>query len=167
MEEASRRSALAILNPKETIQIESYEGPIRVALEEVEEKKLSEMVEEKKKNKNKEKRVERDEEAQPRKEKKERKSSEERELGREGKLLKKKEEKRKRAENPEVNGELTIAKVDEGVSTQQRESVQLEEESMKIRMVATDNGEDPDITPLIRRCKENMPQGSTIDPKIL
>ncbi|XP_038877050.1 protein PXR1-like [Benincasa hispida] len=119
MEEALRRSALTISDPKETVQTKSYEGPIRVALEEVEAKKLPKTAEEKKKNKNnKEKRAERDEEAQPRKKKKERKSSEKRERKREGKRLKKKEEKRKRTESPEVNGELTTAKVDEGVSMQ-------------------------------------------------
>ncbi|XP_038889827.1 glutamic acid-rich protein-like [Benincasa hispida] len=117
MEEASQRSVLAISNPKETIQTESYEGPIMVALKEVEAKKLSKTAEEKKKKKNKEKRAERDEEAQPRKEKKERKSSEKRERRWEEKRLKKKEKKRKRAENPEVDGESTTTRVDERVST--------------------------------------------------
>ncbi|XP_038874254.1 nucleolar protein 58-like [Benincasa hispida] len=111
MEEASRRSALAVSDPKETIQTESYEEPIRVALKEVEVKKLPKMVEEKKNKKN---RAEGDEEAQPRKEKKERKSSEKSERRREGKRLKAKEEKRKRAESLEVDGESTTTKVDEG-----------------------------------------------------
>ncbi|XP_038880523.1 glutamic acid-rich protein-like [Benincasa hispida] len=105
MEEASRKSALVVSNPKEAVQTDSYEGPIRVALEEVKAKKLPEMAEEKKKKKNKEKRTKGDEEAQPRKEKKERKSSKKKERRREEKCLKKKEEKRKRAESPEVDGE--------------------------------------------------------------
>ncbi|XP_038884775.1 nucleolar protein 58-like [Benincasa hispida] len=126
-EEASRRSALAISDPKETVHTKSYEGPARVALEEVVAEKQPETTEEKKKNK--EKRAEGDEEAKPRKEKKERKSSEKRECKREQKRLKKKEEKRKRVESPEVDGESTTARVDEGVSTQHRESMQPEKES--------------------------------------
>ncbi|XP_038885757.1 H/ACA ribonucleoprotein complex subunit CBF5-like [Benincasa hispida] len=153
MKEASQRSALVVLDPKETVQTESYEKPIRVALEEVEAKKLPKMAEEK----NEEKRAEGDEEAQPRKEKKEKKSSEKKERRREGKRLKKKEEKRKRAESPEVDEESTTAKVDEGMSTQQRESAQPKKESTQIRMVMTDDGEDPDITPLMRLRKENAP----------
>ncbi|XP_038885850.1 nucleolar protein 58-like [Benincasa hispida] len=78
MAEASRRSALAVADPKETVQTESYEGPIKVALEEVEAKKQPKMVEEKKKRKRKEKRAGGDEEARPKKEKKENKSSEKR-----------------------------------------------------------------------------------------
>ncbi|XP_038880386.1 capping protein inhibiting regulator of actin dynamics-like [Benincasa hispida] len=146
----------------------AYEGSIRVALEEVEAKKLPETAEEKKKNNNnKEKRAEGDEEAQPRKEEKEIKSSEKREHRQEEKRLKKKEEKRKRAESPKVDGKSTTTRVDEGVSTQQRESAQPEEESTQIRTVATGDGEDPDITPLMRRRKENTLQGSTIDLPIL
>ncbi|XP_038889265.1 nucleolar protein 58-like [Benincasa hispida] len=94
MEEASRRSALAISDPKETIHIKSYNGPTRVSLEDVVAEKHPETTEEKKKKKNKEKRAEGDEEAQPRKEKKERKSSEKMERRREEKRLKNKEEKR-------------------------------------------------------------------------
>ncbi|XP_038877047.1 UPF0329 protein ECU05_1680/ECU11_0050-like [Benincasa hispida] len=102
MEEDSRRNALAVSDPKETVEA----------------KKQPKTAEEKKKKKNKEKRAEGDEEDQPRKEKKERKSSEKRERRREEKRLKKKEEKRKSVESPEVNGESTTARVDEGVSTQ-------------------------------------------------
>ncbi|XP_038879219.1 glutamic acid-rich protein-like [Benincasa hispida] len=120
MEETSRRSALAISNPKETVHTESYEGPTRVALEEVVTEKQLKMAEEKKKKKIKEKRAEGDEEAQPRKEKKERKSSEKRVRRREEKCLKKMEEKRKRAKSPEFDGESTTVKVDEGVSAQQK-----------------------------------------------
>ncbi|XP_038889321.1 nucleolar protein 58-like [Benincasa hispida] len=79
MEEASRRSALAVSDPKETVHTESCEGSTRVALEEVVAEKQIEMTEEKKKKKNEEKRAEGDEEAQPRKEKKDKKSSEKRE----------------------------------------------------------------------------------------
>ncbi|XP_038896743.1 nucleolar protein 58-like [Benincasa hispida] len=118
MEKASRRSALAVLDPKETVHTESYEGPTRVSLEEMVVEKQPEMAEEKKKKKkNKEKRAEGDEEAQPRKEKKERKSSEKRVRRRQEKRLKKKEEKIKRADSLEVDGESTTARVDEGVST--------------------------------------------------
>ncbi|XP_038887177.1 nucleolar protein 58-like [Benincasa hispida] len=123
MAEGSRRSALAILDPKETIQIESYEGPIKVALEEVEAKKLLERAEGKKKRKRKGKLADGDEEAWPKKKKKEKKSSEKREHRREEKHLKK-EEKRKRVASSDVDRESTTARVDEGVSTQERESVQ-------------------------------------------
>ncbi|XP_038896507.1 protein PXR1-like [Benincasa hispida] len=86
----------------------SYEGPIRVALEEVVAKKQPEMAEEKKKKKKKikEKRAKGDEETHPIK-KKERRTSEKRERRREEKHLKKKEKKRKRAESPEIDGEST------------------------------------------------------------
>ncbi|XP_038877699.1 UPF0329 protein ECU05_1680/ECU11_0050-like [Benincasa hispida] len=114
MEEALRRSALAVSDSKETVHTESYKGPIRVALEKVEAKKQPKTTEEKKKKKNKEKRAEGDEEAQPRKEKKERKLSEKRERRREKKRLKKKEDKRKRAESPEIDGKSTTARVDGG-----------------------------------------------------
>ncbi|XP_038887243.1 protein PXR1-like [Benincasa hispida] len=120
MKETWRRSALAVSDPKETIQTESYEGPIRVALEEVEANKLSKMAEGKKKRKCKEKWAGEDKEARPKKEKnekKEKKSSEKRERRREEKRLKK-EKKRKRAESPNVDGESTTARVEEGVSTQ-------------------------------------------------
>ncbi|XP_038904268.1 UPF0329 protein ECU05_1680/ECU11_0050-like [Benincasa hispida] len=142
MEEATRRSALAVSDPKEVVV-----------------EKQPEMAEEKKKTKNKEKKAEGDEEAQRKKEKKDRKSSDKRECRQEGKRLKKKEEKRKRAESPEVDEESTTTKVDEGVSVQQRKSAQLEEESMQIKTTVTDNGEDPDITPLMWHHKENAPQG--------
>ncbi|XP_038874979.1 probable H/ACA ribonucleoprotein complex subunit 4 [Benincasa hispida] len=139
MVEASRKSALAISNPKETVQTESYEGPIRIALEEVEAKKLPETAEGKKKVNSKGKRADEDEEARPKKEKKEKKekkSSEKMECRREEKCLKK-EEKRKRASSPDVDGESTITRVEEGVSTQERESAQPQEASTHIRTVAT------------------------------
>ncbi|XP_038896327.1 uncharacterized protein LOC120084591 [Benincasa hispida] len=65
MEEESRRSALDILDPKETANAESYEGPIRVALEEAAAERQLEGAEEKKKKKkkSKEKRDEEDEQA--------------------------------------------------------------------------------------------------------
>ncbi|XP_038889276.1 putative uncharacterized protein DDB_G0271982 [Benincasa hispida] len=141
MEEALKRSALAILDPKETVQTESYEGPIGVSLEEAVAEKQPEMAEEKKKEKIKEMNAEGDKEAHPIK-KKERRTSEKRERRREEMRLKKKEEKRKRVESPEVDGELTTTRVDEGVS------VQPKEETTQIRTIATDDGEDLDITPL-------------------
>ncbi|XP_038885426.1 glutamic acid-rich protein-like [Benincasa hispida] len=111
IEEASRKSALAVSDSKETVQTESYEGPIRVALEEAVAEKQPEMdEEEKKKKKIKEKRAEGDEEAWPRKEKKEIKMSERRERRREKERLKKKGEKRKRAESPKVDGESTTTR---------------------------------------------------------
>ncbi|XP_038904385.1 uncharacterized protein LOC120090747 [Benincasa hispida] len=165
MAEASRRSALAIADPKETIQRESYEGPIRVVLEDVGRKKLPETAKGKKKRKSKEKRVDGYEEARPKKEKKEKKSSEKRERRREEKRLKK-EEKRKRAESPDVDGESTTASVEEGVSPQEKKSVQPQEASMHIRMVVTEDREDSDITPLMRRRKENAPQGEPALTKI-
>jgi len=109
MEKASRRRTLAVLDPKETVHTESYEGPTRVTLEKVMEKKQLKTAEEKKKKKKKEKKVEGNEEAQPRKEKKEIKLSEKREHGQEENRLKKKE-KRKRlkahrlTENPPPQG---------------------------------------------------------------
>ncbi|XP_038876389.1 protein PXR1-like [Benincasa hispida] len=144
MKEASRRSALAISDPKETTHIEFYEGPIRVALEETIAEKQPEMAEEKKKKKIKEKRAEGDQEAHPIK-KKERKTSEKRERRREEMRLKKKEEKRKRAESPKIDKESTSARVDKGESAQQKESMQPEEETMQIQTVAIDDGEDSDL----------------------
>ncbi|XP_038874940.1 capping protein inhibiting regulator of actin dynamics-like [Benincasa hispida] len=164
MEEALRRSAPAISDPKEIVQIESYEGPIRVALEEVVAEKHPEMAEEKKKKKMKKKRAKGDEEARPRKEKNERKTSERRECRREEERLKTKEEKRKRVESPKVDGESTTARVDEGVLAQHRESTKPEQQSTQIITVATDDGEDSDNTHLMRRRKENASQGSTVDP---
>ncbi|XP_038885862.1 protein PXR1-like [Benincasa hispida] len=146
MKEASRRNALAVSDPKETVQTESYEGPIRVALEEAMAEKQPEMAGEKKKKKIKEKRAEEDEEAHPIK-KKERRTSEKRKRRQEETCLKKKDEKRKRANNPEIDGESTSARVDKGQSAQQKESTQPEEETTQIRTVATDDGEDLDITP--------------------
>ncbi|XP_038895818.1 protein PXR1-like [Benincasa hispida] len=151
MEEASRRSALAISNPKETVQTESYKGPIRVALEEAVAEKQPEMAEEKKKKKIKEKRTEEDEEAHPIK-KKERRTSEKKERKREETRLKKKEEKRKRAKSLEIDEESTSARMDKEESMQQKESTQ-PEETTQIRTVATDDGEDSDIIPLRRRRK--------------
>ncbi|XP_038887214.1 capping protein inhibiting regulator of actin dynamics-like [Benincasa hispida] len=106
MEEASRRSALAILDPKETAHVESYEGPSRVALEEVVVEKQPEVAEEKKKKKKKikEKRAEGDEQTHPIKKKE---MSERRERRREERRLKKEEERRKRAESPELDREST------------------------------------------------------------
>ncbi|XP_038882428.1 UPF0329 protein ECU05_1680/ECU11_0050-like [Benincasa hispida] len=121
MVEASRRSTLAVADPKENVQTESYEGPIKVALEEVELKKQPKTTEGKNKRKSKGKRAKGDEEARPKKEKKEKKSSEKKERRREEKHLKK-EEKRKREESLNVDGESTTARVEEGVSTQEKES---------------------------------------------
>ncbi|XP_038889546.1 vicilin-like seed storage protein At2g18540 [Benincasa hispida] len=120
MEEASRRSALALLDLKETGNAESSEGPIRVALEEEVAEKQSEVAEEKKK-KIKEKRVEGDEEAHPIK-KKEKRTDEKKERKREERRLKKKEERRNRAESLELDGESTSVREDKGESVQLRES---------------------------------------------
>ncbi|XP_038875139.1 uncharacterized protein LOC120067674 [Benincasa hispida] len=49
VEEETRRSTLAIRDPEETMQVESYEEPIRVALEKVAVEKQLEVEEEKKK----------------------------------------------------------------------------------------------------------------------
>ncbi|XP_038880404.1 nucleolar protein 58-like [Benincasa hispida] len=142
MEEASRRSALEISDPKETTHAESYEGPSRVSLEEVVAEKQPEVAEEKKKkNKIKEKRAEGDEEAHPIKtkkkikekrvegdeeahpiKKKERRAGEKRECRQKKKRLRKEEEKRKRAESPKIDGESTSVRVDKGESAQLRES---------------------------------------------
>ncbi|XP_038904275.1 vicilin-like seed storage protein At2g18540 [Benincasa hispida] len=165
MEEASKRSTLAISDPKETAHVESYEGPSRAALEEVVAEKQPEMVEKKKKKKKKkkikEKRAKGDEEAYLIK-KKERKTSETKECRREENRLKKKGEKRKRAESPEIGRESTTTRVDERVSARQKESAQPEEETTQIRMIVTDDGEDSDITPPYAAS-----QGSTIDLPIL
>ncbi|XP_038896006.1 protein PXR1-like [Benincasa hispida] len=146
MEEASRR-ALTVSNSKEIVQTESYEGSIRVALEEAVVEKKLEMAAEKKKKKIKEKRAEGDEEAHSIK-KKERKTSEMKERMREEMCLKKKEEKRKRATSPEIDREFTSIRVGKGESAQQKESMQPEEETTQIRTVAIDDGENADITPL-------------------
>ncbi|XP_038880415.1 histone-lysine N-methyltransferase, H3 lysine-79 specific-like [Benincasa hispida] len=161
MEEASRRSALAVLDTKETVQAESYERPFRVALEEVVVEKQPKVVEEKK---IKEKRVEEDEQAHPIK-KKER--SERRERRQKKGCLKKEEDRRKRAESPERDGESTSVRGEKGESAKSRESALPEEETTKIRLVATDDGEDADITLMTRRHRENAPQGSIVDPPIV
>ncbi|XP_038887591.1 protein PXR1-like [Benincasa hispida] len=163
IEEASRRSDLTILDPKETANAKSYEGPIRVALEEAAAEKQPEVAEEKKKKKKiKEKGAEGDEKAHPIK-KKERMTDEKKERRWEERRLKKEEERRKRAESPELDGESTSIKGDKGESAKLRESVQHE----TLQTVTTDEGEDVEITPLMRRRKENVPQGSTVDPLIL
>ncbi|XP_038902345.1 mediator of RNA polymerase II transcription subunit 2-like [Benincasa hispida] len=122
-EETSRRSALTILDPKETANAESYERPIRVALEEVVTEKQPEVAEEKKKKKKiKEKKAEGDEEAHLIK-KKERRTDEKKEHRREERRLKKEEERRKRAESPELDEESTSVRGDKRESAQLRESV--------------------------------------------
>ncbi|XP_038875087.1 protein PXR1-like [Benincasa hispida] len=146
MEEASRRSALAILDPKETANAESYEGPIRVALEEAATEKQFEGAKEKKKKKKKkkikEKRAEGDGEAHPIK-KKERRTNEKKERRWEERCLKKEEERRKRAESRELDGESTSVREDKGELVQLRESGQ----PAKPQTVATDEGKDVEITP--------------------
>ncbi|XP_038880373.1 protein PXR1-like [Benincasa hispida] len=172
MEEKSRRSALTILDPKEAANAESYEGPIRVALEEVAAEKQFERAEKKKKSKEnraeedeqahqskaekkiKEKEDEEDEEA---KLKKMKERSERKETRREKRCLKKEEERRKRAESPELDRESTSVREDKGESAQHKTP----------QTIATDEGEDVEITLLTRRRKENAPQRSTIDPLIL
>ncbi|XP_038874900.1 protein MNN4-like [Benincasa hispida] len=131
-------------------------------MEEVGVKKQPETAEGKKKRKCKEKRVEGDGATWPKKKKKEKKSSEKRQSRREEKRLKK-EEKKKRAVSPDFDGESTTARVKEGKSLQDKESAQPQVSSTYIRMVATEDKEDPDITPLMRCHKENAPQGSTSD----
>ncbi|XP_038882295.1 nucleolar protein 58-like [Benincasa hispida] len=130
IEEASRISALEILDPKETANAESYEAPIRVALEEaVAEKQLEVAEEKKKKRKIKEKRDKGDEKAHPIK-KKERRMDEKMERRREKMRLKNEEERRKRAEIPKLDGESTSVRGDKGESAKLRESAQPEEETM-------------------------------------
>ncbi|XP_038887026.1 histone-lysine N-methyltransferase, H3 lysine-79 specific-like [Benincasa hispida] len=163
MEEALRRSALAVSDPKETVQVESYEGPIKVSLEEAVVEKQPEMAEEKKK-KIKEKRAEGEEEAHPNK-KKERRMSEKRERRREEKCLKKEKERRKRAESPKIDRKSTSTRVHKWESAQLQESAQPEEEITQVKTIVADDGEDSDTTPLLRHRKENARQGSTIDPK--
>ncbi|XP_038902362.1 SMY2 homolog 2-like [Benincasa hispida] len=163
MAKASRRMALATTDPKETVPIDSNEGPIKIVLEVIGAKKQSESAEGKKKRKSKEKCLEGDEASRLKKEKKEKKESEKKQRRREEKRLKK-EKKRKRVESPNFDGESTTTRVEEGVSTQAKASAQPQVSSPHIRMVATEDREDPDITPLMQRRKENAPQGSTSDP---
>ncbi|XP_038887025.1 UPF0329 protein ECU05_1680/ECU11_0050-like [Benincasa hispida] len=129
MEEASRRSALAILDPKETANAKFYEGPIRVALEEAVSEKQPEVAEEKKKKKNiKEKKVEGDEETHPIKKKK-RRTDEKKEHRGEERCLKKEEERKKSAESPKLDGKSTSVRGDKEELAQLRESAQPEEET--------------------------------------
>ncbi|XP_038885938.1 capping protein inhibiting regulator of actin dynamics-like [Benincasa hispida] len=149
MEEASRRITLAILDPKETTNAESYKGPTRVSLEEAATEKQPEVAEEKKKKMMiKEKRAEGDEEAHPIK-KKERRTNEKKECRRKERRLKKEEERRKMAESPELDGESTSVKRDKGDSAQLKN-----ERNLKHRK-------------RLRLANENAPLGSTIDPPIL
>ncbi|XP_038902415.1 probable H/ACA ribonucleoprotein complex subunit 4 [Benincasa hispida] len=117
MVEASRRRALAIADPKETVPTDSNEGPIKAILEVVGVKKQTGMAEGKKNRKSKEKRVERDEAARPKKEKKEKKESKKKQRKREEKRLKK-EKKRKRVENLDFDRESTTTRVEKRMSTQ-------------------------------------------------
>ncbi|XP_038895786.1 protein PXR1-like [Benincasa hispida] len=134
---------------------------IAVALEEATTEKQPEVVEEKKKNKkSKKKRAKGDEEAKL-KNKKER--SERKESRREERRLKKEEKRRKRVASLELDRESTSMREDKGESVKLRESAQL----ATPQMIATDEGENVEITPLTQRRKENAPQGSTVDPPIL
>ncbi|XP_038876981.1 uncharacterized protein LOC120069322 [Benincasa hispida] len=154
MAEASQRRALAVADPRETVPTDSNEGPIRVILEEVGAKKKPETADGKKNKKSKEKWVDEDEAAHSNKEKKEKKTSKKRQCKREEKCLKK-EDKRKRAKSPDFDGESTTARVEEGVSPQDQASMQPQVSSTHIRMVATEDKEDPDITPLMQHRKKN------------
>ncbi|XP_038880441.1 nucleolar protein 58-like [Benincasa hispida] len=128
----TRRSTLALEDPKETVNVDSYEGPSRVVLEEVAAEKQSEVVEEKKKKKkskgkkigegepshhrkaekkNKEKENEEDEEAKLRKRKE---RGERKERRREERRLRKEEEKKKRAASLEMDGASTSVRKDRG-----------------------------------------------------
>ncbi|XP_038875082.1 DNA ligase 1-like [Benincasa hispida] len=162
MEEELGRRTLAILDPKETANAKSYEGPIRVTLKEVAAEKRLERAKEKKKKK-KNIREKGDEEEEEAKLKKEKERSGRKESKREERRLKKEEERRKRAESPELDGESTSVREDKGESAQLRESAQHEIP----QTIAIDEGEDVEITPLTRHRKENTLQGSTIDPPIL
>ncbi|XP_038904284.1 stress response protein NST1-like [Benincasa hispida] len=143
VEEETRRSTLALETPKETMQVESCDGPIRVALEEVATEKQQEVEEEKKKKKEKEKKVGEGEPSHHRKEKKnkEKKEDEEdkeaklrkkkekkerKECRHEERRLKKEEEKKKRAASPEMDGESTSVREDKEEPAQIRESTQPE-----------------------------------------
>ncbi|XP_038878532.1 protein PXR1-like [Benincasa hispida] len=157
---------LTISDPKETAPTDSNEGPIRAILEDMEAKKRTEKSEEKEKRKLEEKRAEEDEVARLEIKKKEKKRSKRKQRRREEKRLRKKEERRKRAESMDVDGESTTARVEVGVSTQVNPSTQQQASWLQSRLVTSDDKEDPDISYLIRRRKENAPQGSTRDPTI-
>ncbi|XP_038877933.1 arginine and glutamate-rich protein 1-like, partial [Benincasa hispida] len=81
--------------------------------------------------------------------------------------LRKRGKRRKRRLRPRLDGESTLLRVDKVESVQLRESTQPEEETTQVRLVATDDGEGADITPLMWRRNENAPQGSAVDPPIL
>ncbi|XP_038891687.1 vicilin-like seed storage protein At2g18540 [Benincasa hispida] len=82
--------------------------------------------------------------------------NEKKERGREERRLKKEEERRKRVASLELDEESTFIREDKGESAQLREPAHLE----TMQMVATDEGEKGDTTPLMRHRKENVPQGS-------
>ncbi|XP_038887029.1 nucleolar protein 58-like [Benincasa hispida] len=155
---------LVTSNPKEIVPTESNERPIKAVLEVVEAKKQLGTTEEKEKRKSKEKCAEDDEAARLKKEKKEKKKSERKQRRREEKHLKKEEERRKKVESLDFDGESTIARVEEGMSVQARTSTQLQVSSPHTRLVASEDREDPNISPLMWCSKENVPQGSTSDP---
>ncbi|XP_038882301.1 protein PXR1-like [Benincasa hispida] len=108
VEEETRRSTLAIRDPEETMKVQSYDGPIRVALEEVAVEKQQKVEEEKKKRK--EKKVEEGEPTHHRKEKKNKEKKEDEEYE-EAKLRKKKEKKERKERRRE---ERCLKKEEEG-----------------------------------------------------
>ncbi|XP_038874982.1 vicilin-like seed storage protein At2g18540 [Benincasa hispida] len=167
VEEETRRSTLALETFEETTQVEFYDVPIKVVLEEVATEKKQEVEDEKKKKKkkkekkvgegepshhrkekkNKEKKEdEKDEEAKLRK-KKEKKEMKERR--REERRLKKEEEKKKRVASPEMDGESTSVREDRGEIAQLMEPTQPE----PTQLVWTDEGEEGEATLLMRRHK--------------
>ncbi|XP_038876434.1 vicilin-like seed storage protein At2g18540 [Benincasa hispida] len=171
VEEETRRSTLAIKDPEETVNAKTYDRQSRVELEEVAVEKQPEVVEEKKKKRKskgkkvgegepshhrkaetkiKEKKNEEDEEAKlrTRKEKRERK-----ERRHEERRLKKEEERKKRAVSPEMVGESTSVREDLGEPAQLREPMQPE----TMQTIATDEGEERDVTLLMWRRKANAP----------
>ncbi|XP_038882271.1 uncharacterized protein At1g10890-like [Benincasa hispida] len=109
VEEETKRSTLALETPEETTQVESYDGPIRVALEEVAAEKQQEVEEEKKKKKEKkEKNVGEEEKERRRTEEEERQDKMER-----AKLITTRGDRRRRLHDEEVRHNNEISRLEE------------------------------------------------------
>ncbi|XP_038877202.1 vicilin-like seed storage protein At2g18540 [Benincasa hispida] len=142
IEKETRKSTLAFEDPKETVNVDFYGRPSRVALEEMVVETQPEVAEEKKKKKKskgkkvgedepshhckaekkiKEKENEEVEEAKPRKRKE---RGERKERRREERRLKKEEERKRRAASPEMDGKSTSMREDMGGPAQLRDPVQ-------------------------------------------
>ncbi|XP_038895858.1 protein SREK1IP1-like [Benincasa hispida] len=114
-----------------------------------------------KSRKNKDKKDD-DEDEEAKKKRKDEK--EERKLHRREKRHLREEEKvKQRAASPENDGESTFIREDQEEMAQPMKPPQYEE----TQLVATDEGEKPEGTPLMWRRKENAPRGSDIDPQQL